>query len=66
MTFLDHLSDTAKHVVDALSVGALVATLFDWIPGVTAVAVLIWTAMRIVESWQSIKLNHRKLRGGNE
>ena len=66
MTFLDHLSDTAKHVVDALSVGALVATLFDWIPGVTAVAVLIWTGMRICESWQQIKINHRKLRGGHD
>lgn len=63
MTFLDHMTDTAKHVVDALSIGALMATLFDWVPGVTAVAVLIWTAMRMVESFQAIKLNHRKLRG---
>jgi xanthine/uracil/vitamin C permease (AzgA family) len=61
MTFLDHMTDTAKHWIDALSVGALLATLFDVIPGVTAVAVLVWTGLRMVESWQQIKLNHRQL-----
>jgi uncharacterized damage-inducible protein DinB len=60
---LVHLSDTAKHWIDVLSLGALVATLLDWIPGVTAILVLLWTAMRIYESWQNITLNRRKLRG---
>ena len=60
---LSHLSDTAKHAVDALSIGALVATLFDYLPGVTAVLVFVWTGMRIYESYQAIRLNGRKLRG---
>lgn len=63
MSVLNHMTDTAKHWVDALSMGALVATLFDWIPGVTAIAVLIWTAMRMFETYQNIVLNRRKLRG---
>jgi hypothetical protein len=62
---LDHLSDTAKHWLDVLSVGALAATLLDWLPGVTAVLVAVWTVMRMVESYQQIKLNNRKL-GGRE
>jgi hypothetical protein len=58
---LDHMSETGKHVVDALSVGALVATFFEWLPGITAVLVAIWTIMRMYESWQAIQINRRKL-----
>ena len=58
-----HLSDTAKHWLDALSIGALLATLLDWLPGMTAALVFVWTAMRIYESYQAITLNNRKLRG---
>lgn len=57
-----HLSDTAKHWLDALSIGALVATLLDYLPGMTAALVFVWTAMRIFESYQAIILNNRKLR----
>lgn len=57
-----HLSDTAKHWIDALSLGALVATLLDKLPAITAVLVALWTIMRIYESWQNIRLNDRKLR----
>jgi hypothetical protein len=62
MGIAGHLSDTAKHWIDALSLGALVATLLDRLPAITAVLVAVWTILRIVESWQAIKLNHRKLR----
>jgi flagellar biogenesis protein FliO len=57
------MTDTAKHVLDALSITTLVATLLSMLPAITAVLVAVWTVMRCVESWQSIKLNHRKLRG---
>jgi hypothetical protein len=62
MSILAHLSDTAKHWIDALSLGALLATLVDVFPAATALLVFVWTAMRIYESWQNIKLNARKLR----
>ena len=62
MSLFDHLSDTAKHWIDALSLGALVATLLDRLPAITAVLVACWTVMRMVESYQNIRLNHRKFR----
>lgn len=58
-----HLSDTAKHIGDVLSIGTLVAALLSWLPAITAVLVAVWTVMRMIESWQQIKLNDRKLRG---
>ena len=66
MSVLDHMSDSVKHIVDVLSLGALVGTLINILPATTAALVLIWTGMRIVESYQAIKLNHRKLRGRDE
>jgi hypothetical protein len=62
MSLFDHLSDTAKHWIDALSLGALLATLLDRLPAITAVLVAVWTIMRMVESYQAIRLNHRKFR----
>ena len=62
MSLFDHLSDTAKHWIDALSLGALLATLLDRLPAITAVLVAVWTVMRIAESYQNIRINHRKLR----
>jgi hypothetical protein len=55
------LSDTAKHWGDALSIGGLVASLLGWLPGVTALLVLLWTGMRVYECWLSIKLKRREL-----
>lgn len=57
------MSETAKHWIDGLSLGALVATFMDLMPAATALAVFVWTAMRIFESYQNIKINARKLRG---
>ena len=66
MSVLSHMSESVKHLVDLLSLGALVGTLINILPATTAALVLIWTAMRCVESYQAIKLNHRKLRGRDE
>lgn len=66
MTVLDHMSESVKHVVDLLSLGALVGTFVSLLPVGTAILVAVWTIMRIVESYQAIKLNHRKLRGRDE
>lgn len=66
MTTLDHISEPVKHGVDLLSFGALLGTLVNLLPAFTAILVAAWTIMRMVESWQSIKINHRKLRGRDE
>jgi hypothetical protein len=59
----DQMSEPLKHVLDLFAVGALVATLAQWLPAATAALVFVWTILRIVESWQAIKLNAKKLRG---
>jgi hypothetical protein len=63
VTVLDHLSEPAKHAVDALSAGAVIGTLFSVLPQISALLAAIWVALRIVESLQTIRLNGRKLRG---
>lgn len=60
---LAHLSETAKHVFDALSIGGVVAVFLGWVPEVTAVVMLVWGAMRLYECWLSIKLKRRELAG---
>lgn len=58
---LAHFSETAKHWIDALSVGAIVATLFDYLPGLTAALVCVWTIMRLYECWLNIRIKRREL-----
>jgi hypothetical protein len=62
MNALDHMSETAKHWIDVFSVGALVATFFEWVPEATAVLVLIWTGLRIYESILVIREKRRALK----
>jgi FtsH-binding integral membrane protein len=64
-----HLSEPAKHVGDYLAVGSFLASIAAWliantalITAITAVVVLAWTLMRMVESYQNIRLNARKFR----
>jgi hypothetical protein len=56
------LSDGVKHAGDAIAGVTIIATLLQWMPAIAAVLAVIWTAMRIFESYQSIVLNGRKLR----
>ncbi len=61
MSLLDHLSETAKHWIDALSLGALVATLINALPAITAILVAVWTIARLYETYLAIRLKHREL-----
>ncbi len=58
---LAHLSETAKHAFDALSIGGVVAVFLGWVPEVTAFVMLIWGLMRLYECWLNIRLKHREL-----
>jgi len=40
----------AKHIVDAISIGGVLATLAGWLPAVAALFSIIWTAIRIYET----------------
>jgi hypothetical protein len=42
--------ETAKHVVDALSLVTVVGTLVQLLPAIAALFTIIWTAIRIYET----------------
>lgn len=45
-----HVSETVKHVGDAVSVVTVLATLAAWLPPLAALITIIWTSIRIWES----------------
>ena len=53
-------SETAKNVVDALSVGTVVATLAGILPSIAAIFTIVWTAIRIFETETVQKLLGKK------
>lgn len=46
----NHMSESAKHVVDALSVATVLGTLVEFLPSIAAVFTIIWTGIRIWET----------------
>jgi hypothetical protein len=46
---IDH-NETAKHVVDAISVATVIGTLAQILPAIAATFTIIWTAIRIYET----------------
>lgn len=44
----DH--ESLKHIIDALSIGGVMATLAGWLPAIAALASLVWTVIRIFET----------------
>ena len=54
------LSESSKHIVDALSVVTVLGTLTDMLPSIAAVFTIVWTSIRIwetatVRSWTGRK-----------
>lgn len=48
--FWSHIPDGVKHLIDALSVGTMLGTLFQMLPNIAALLTIIWTTIRIYES----------------
>jgi hypothetical protein len=46
---IDH-NETAKHVVDAISVATVIGTLAQILPAIAAAFTIIWTSIRIYET----------------
>lgn len=46
----DHISDGAKHVVDALAAFITVGTLIEMLPHIAAILTIVWTGIRICET----------------
>jgi hypothetical protein len=42
--------DTAKHVIDGLSLITVLGTLLQWLPAAAAFASLVWSLIRIYET----------------
>jgi hypothetical protein len=42
--------ENLKHVTDALSITVVVAALVSWLPALAALASLIWSVIRILET----------------
>lgn len=45
-----HIPEGAKHLLDALSIGTMLGTLFQMLPNIAALLSIIWTALRILET----------------
>lgn len=52
--------ESAKHVVDALSIGTVVGTLAGILPSVAAIFTIVWTSIRIFETETVQKLLGKK------
>lgn len=44
------LSDTAKHIGDVISVGAVVGWIFSLLPSIATLLTVIWMLFRVIES----------------
>lgn len=56
-------SETAKHVVDALSILTVVGTLVEMLPSIAAVFTIVWTGIRI---WETETIQNMFGRKGNK
>ena len=45
-----HIPEGLKHLLDALSVGTMLGTLFQMLPNIAALITIIWTVIRILET----------------
>lgn len=56
MAELPDVSENAKHIVDALSIGTVAGTLAGILPSIAAIFTITWTAVRIYETQTVQKL----------
>jgi hypothetical protein len=47
---MEHISETGKHVGDAVSIVTVVGTLAQVLPSLAAIFTIIWTGIRIFET----------------
>lgn len=45
-----HIPEGIKHLLDALSIGTMLGTLFQMLPNIAALLTIVWTGLRIYES----------------
>ena len=47
---IEHMSETGKHVGDAVSIVTVVGTLAQVLPSIAAIFTIVWTSIRIYET----------------
>jgi len=57
---MEHMSESAKHVGDAVSIVTVVGTLAQVLPSIAAIFTIIWTSIRIYETETVQKLLGKK------
>jgi len=57
---MEHMSESAKHVGDAVSIVTVVGTLAQVLPSIAAIFTIVWTSIRIYETETVQKLLGKK------
>jgi hypothetical protein len=47
---IDHVDPAVKAAGDALSIATVIATLAQWLPAIAALASIVWSVIRILET----------------
>ena len=47
---IEHMSETGKHIGDAVSIVTVVGTLAQVLPSIAAIFTIVWTSIRIYET----------------
>jgi hypothetical protein len=55
-----HIPEGMKQLLDALSIGTMLGTLFQMLPNIAALLTIVWTAIRILETATVQRLLGRK------
>ncbi len=57
---MSHLDDTAKHIIDFISLTTVVGTVTALLPPLAALISIIWGLMRIYETWTGKTIADRR------
>lgn len=55
-----HVPEGLKHLLDAISIGTMLGTLFQMLPNIAALITIVWTLIRIFETQTVRNLLKRK------
>lgn len=63
---MEHMSETGKHIGDAVSIVTVVGTLAQVLPSIAAIFTIVWTSIRIYETQTVQKILGKTPKENNE
>ena len=63
---MEHMSETGKHIGDAVSIVTVVGTLAQVLPSIAAIFTIVWTSIRIYETETVQKILGKTPKENNE